>query len=196
MGNICLSLALQTRCADCWKVHQEGMCFLLFISSCTFIVAKNCSIVFLFFVFISVQARIKSSWFVRGWLHCSTVTTSVWCWQGCIWTQIFEELHRYLSESLSLPRRWQGNYIVLPLKLLKIKKGHNCFIIIYYAFNILEQNYSCFEPVAKEWCVWDGHHSASNGYGQRSHYLAPCFGRSILFASALKYLCLCFSKWS
>lgn len=63
-------------------------------------------------------------------------------------------------------------------------------------FLLLEQNYSCSEPVAKEWCVWDGHHSASNGYGQRSHYLSPCFGRSIHFSSSLKCMCSCLNKYS
>lgn len=58
------------------------------------------------FFLLSVQARIKSPWFVCGWLNCSTVTASVWCWQGRIRAQILEELHRYLSKPLPLPRGW------------------------------------------------------------------------------------------
>lgn len=61
-------------------------------------------------------------------------------------------------------------------------------------FFLLEQNSSCSEPVAKEWCVWHGHHSAFNGYGERSHELSSCFARSVHFSSSLRCVCSCLDK--
>lgn len=65
-----------------------------------------CKTIHIYIFVFSVQARTKSSWFVCGWFNCSTVTASVWYWQGCVWTQILEELHRYLSKPLPLLRGW------------------------------------------------------------------------------------------
>lgn len=75
------------------------------------------------------------------------------------------------------------------------QKKHHCFIMGWLLFFLLlEQNSSCSEPVAKEWCVWHGHHSAFDGYGERSHYHSSCFGRSIHFSSSLKCMCSCLNK--
>lgn len=59
-----------------------------------------------------VQARIKGPWFVRGWFHHPAVAASVWYREGCVWTQVLEELHRYISKHHPLPRKWQGALVV------------------------------------------------------------------------------------
>lgn len=48
-----------------------------------------------------------------------------------------------------------------------------------FFFSLSEQNCPCAEPVAKEWRVWHGNHSASDGYGKWSYCPChcPCTGR-------------------